>query len=145
MDIVGVIKKSTNGIATFQFANRLLMMTGGLGLHPIRDIALMIENNIFEIVNKTNDFDVALFDGKPPSFISQHKTGFYALIFLINQWSLRGNHDEEAEHLSVAIGQSDKMLSAYKHVISFKANSENILDVLKYGEILSKLDVIRIK
>jgi len=144
MEIVNIIKKSNRSLATFAVANGVLMPIEGLGLDSIRAMALSIENDIDEIVNNTNDFDDALFNGSTPSFIAQHKSGFFALIFLINQWSLRGNQSEEAENLSVAVSQSDKMLSAYDHVMKFKANIENVLEIMKYGEILSKLDAIRI-
>jgi len=143
MEIVDIIKKSNQSLATFAVANGVLMPMAGLGLDSIRAMALSIENQIDEIVNNTNDFDVALFNGETPSFISSHKSGFFALIFLINQWSLRGNDSAEAKNLSVAVSQSEKMLNAYKHVKMFKSNSENVLEIMKYGDILSKLDVIR--
>jgi hypothetical protein len=68
--------------------------------------------------------------------------GTIAFIFMVNQLNARGFENEEVKNLSIAVSQSDLMLSAVNELKRFKTDTANVLDVMKHSEFFNMLDVV---
>ena len=61
---------------------------------------------------------------------------------MVNQLYARGFKDEEVKNLSIAVSQSDLMLTAVKELKRFKTDTANVLDVMKHSDLFNMLDVV---
>ncbi len=137
-----VIKNSPNAMGLFMVANSLLMPISGLGLDSIKAMSLSVEKEIGVIANQSNVLANEFFPNGVPSFIKNFEVGVLAFIFMVNQLNARGNEKEEVINLSIALNQSDLMLTAVKELKKYKLNTENLLDVMKYSDLFNMLDLV---
>jgi hypothetical protein len=137
-----VIKNLPNAMGLFMVANGLLMPINGLGFDSIKAMALSVERDIGLITNQSNVLANEFFPNGVPSFVKNIEVGTIAFIFMVNQLSARGFENEEVKNLSIAVSQSDLMLTAVKELKRFKTDTANVLDVMKHSDLFNMLDVV---
>jgi nitrogenase subunit NifH len=139
-----VIKNLPNAMGLFMVANGLLMPITGLGLDSIKAMSLSVERDIGLITNQSNVLANEFFPNGVPSFIKNYEVGVIAFIFMVNQLKERGNESEEIINLSIALNQSDLMLTAIKELKEYKSNTANVLDVMKHSDLFKMLDLVSV-
>ena len=137
-----VIKNQPNAMGLFMVANGLLMPMMGLGLESIKAMSLSVERDIGLITNQSSALANEFFPNGMPSFVKNIEVGTIAFIFMVNQLNARGFENEEVKNLSIAVSQSDLMLSAVNELKRFKTDTANVLDVMKHSEFFNMLDVV---
>lgn len=136
------IKNFPNAMGLFMVANGLLMTMPGLGLDSIKAMSLSVESDIGLIANQSDVLAKEFFPNGVPTFIKSYEVGVLAFIFMVNQLKERGNENEEIKNLSIALNQSDLMLTAAKELKKFKLNTANVLDVMKHSDLFNMLDLV---
>jgi hypothetical protein len=137
-----VIKNQPNAMGLFMVANGLLMPMTGLGLDSIKAMSLSVERDIGLIANQSSALANEFFPNGMPSFIKNYEVGVLTFIFMVNQLKERGNENEETINLSIALNQSDLMLTAVKELKNYKSNTANLLEVMKYSDLFNMLDLV---
>jgi hypothetical protein len=137
------LKKHNESLTLYMLANGLLSPPALLGMDSIQLMVEGVVNAIKSINAKDNYFEINYCPTGLPKIDGEIVIGCYTVLFLIDQFNLRGSDNTELENLSVAIKNSSLLLKSYKELDTMLSDTKNIFDIFKNIDSLNRIKLLK--
>jgi len=130
-------KSIPQAIQLFAMANSILESGVFLGKDNMHQVLEIIEKVLAEIDTKQKAVQQIFFGNNKPSFIIGNEPTVYALYFLVNQYKIRGERDEDLENLINAIKSNKNFSDLASKFKAFTSDTKNAFELIKYPDFVN--------